>query len=138
VEALGSPPQVAVISQFFNHAKYMTDLRWQLLQGATIITKAAWEKIPADVRPELLRVSQEAGARLQKEIREAETKDVEAMKKRGLTVVPVSAAQRAQWQKLTDSIYPRIRGKIVPAEAFDEAMRYRDEFRKQRGAAAGK
>jgi TRAP-type C4-dicarboxylate transport system substrate-binding protein len=138
VEALGVPPQVAVISQFFNHAKYMTDLRWQLLQGATIITKAAWEKIPADVRPELLKVFQEAGARLQKEIREAEAKDVEAMKKRGLTVVPVSAAQRAQWQKLTESIYPRIRGKIVPAEAFDEAMRHRDEFRRQRGAAAGK
>ena len=138
VEALGAPPQVAVISQFFNNAKNMTDLRWQLLQGATIITKATWEKIPADVRPELLRVSAEAGARLQKEIRDAEAKDVEAMKKRGLTVVPVSAAQRAQWQKLTESIYPSIRGKVVPAEAFDEAMRYRDEYRKQRGAAAGK
>jgi TRAP-type C4-dicarboxylate transport system substrate-binding protein len=138
VEALGAPPQIAVISQFFTHAKNMTDLRWQLLQGATIITKAAWEKIPADVRPELLKVSQEAGARLRKEIREAEVKDVEAMKKRGLTVVPVSAAQRAQWQKLTESLYPRIRGKVVPAEAFDEAMRYRDEYRKQRGAAAGK
>ncbi len=138
VEALGSPPQVAVISQFFNHARYMTDLRWQLLQGATIISKATWEKIPADLRPELLKVSQEAGARLRKEIRESEAKDVDAMKKRGLTVVPVSAAQRAQWQKLTESIYPRIRGKVVPAEAFDEAMRYRDEYRKQRGAAAGK
>jgi TRAP-type C4-dicarboxylate transport system substrate-binding protein len=138
VEALGAPPQVAVISQFFTHAPYMTDLRWQLLQGATIITKSAWEKIPADVRPELLRVSQEAGARLQKEIREAEAKDVEAMKKRGLTVVPVSAAQRAEWQKLTESIYPRIKGRVVPAEAFDEAMRYRDEYRKQRGAAAGR
>jgi TRAP-type C4-dicarboxylate transport system substrate-binding protein len=138
VEALGSPPQVAVISQFFNHAKYMTDLRWQLLQGATIITKSTWEKIPADVRPELTRISQEAGTRLRKEIRESEAKDVEAMKKRGLTVVPVSAAQRAQWQKLTESIYPSIKGKVVPAEAFDEAMRYRDLYRKQRGAAAGK
>ena len=138
VEALGSPPQVAVISQFFTHARNMTDLRWQLLLGATIITKAAWEKIPADLRPELLKVSQEAGARLQKEIREAEAKDVEAMKKRGLTVVPVSAAQRALWQKLTESLYPRIRGKVVPAEAFDEAMRYRDEYRKLRAAAAGK
>ncbi len=138
VEALGSPPQVAVISQFFNNARNMTDLKWQLLQGATIITKATWEKIPADLRPELLRISQEAGTRLQKEIRDAEAKDVEAMKKRGLTVVPVSAAQRAQWQKLTESLYPRIRGKVVPAEAFDEAMRYRDEYRKQRGAAAGK
>jgi TRAP-type C4-dicarboxylate transport system substrate-binding protein len=138
VEALGSPPQVAVISQFFNHAKYMTDFRWQLLQGATIITKATWEKIPADLRPEFLRISQVAGTRLQKEIRDSEAKDVEAMKKRGLTVVPVSPAQKAQWQKLTESIYPRIRGKVVPAEAFDEAMRYRDEYRKQRGAAAGK
>jgi TRAP-type C4-dicarboxylate transport system substrate-binding protein len=138
VEALGSPPQVAVISQFFNHARNMTDLRWQLLQGATIVSKATWEKIPADVRPELLRISQEAGARLRKEVRDAEAKDVEAMKKRGLTVVPVSAAQKAQWQKLTESMYPRIRGKVIPAEAFDEAMRYRDEYRKLRGAAAGK
>ncbi|HUL79594.1 MAG TPA: TRAP transporter substrate-binding protein DctP [Vicinamibacteria bacterium] len=138
VEALGSPPQVAVISQFFNYAKFMTDLRWQLLQGATIITKATWEKIPADVRPEMLKIAQEAGTRLQKEIRDAEAKDVDAMKKRGLTVVPVSAAQKALWLKLTESIYPRIRGKVVPAEAFDEAMRYRDEYRKQRGAAAPK
>jgi TRAP-type transport system periplasmic protein len=124
VEALGSPPQVAVISQFFTHAPFMTDLRWQLLQGATIITKAAWEKIPADIRPELLRIS-----------RDSEATDIEAMKKRGLTVVPVSAAQKAQWQKLTESMYPQIRGKVVPAEAFDEAMRYRDEYRRQRGAA---
>jgi TRAP-type C4-dicarboxylate transport system substrate-binding protein len=138
VEALGSPPQVAVISQFFTHAQYMTDLRWQLLQGATIITKATWEKIPADIRPALLKAAQEDGVRLQKEVRDAESRDVEAMKKRGLTVVPVSAAQKAEWQKLTESIYPRIRGRVVPAEAFDEAMRYRDEYRKQRGAAAGK
>lgn len=138
VEALGSPPQVAVISQFFTHAKNMTDLRWQLLQGATLITKAAWEKVPADVRPEMLRIAQEAGARLQKEIRDSEARDIEAMKKRGLSVVPVSAAQRAQWLRLTESIYPAIRGKVVPAEAFDEALRYRDEYRKSRGAAAGR
>jgi TRAP-type C4-dicarboxylate transport system substrate-binding protein len=138
VEALGAPPQVTVISQYFNHARYMTDFRWQLLQGATVISKATWERIPADLRPALLKVAQEDGVRLQKDVRDSEARDVEAMKKRGLTVVPVSAAQRAQWQKLTESIYPAIRGKVVPAEAFDEAMRYRDEYRKQRGAAAGK
>ncbi|HSD29911.1 MAG TPA: TRAP transporter substrate-binding protein DctP [Vicinamibacteria bacterium] len=138
VEAIGAPPQVAVITQYFNHARYMTDLRWQLLQGATVITKATWEKIPADLRPALLKVSQEDGARLRKDVRDSEARDVEAMKKRGLTVVPVSAAQQAEWQKLTESVYPQVRGKILPAEAFDEAMRYRDEYRKQRGATAGK
>jgi len=138
VEALGAPPQVTVISQYFTHARYMTDFRWQLLQGATIITKATWEKIPAELRPTLLKASQDDGARLRKDVRDSEARDIEAMKKRGLTVVPVSAAQKAEWQKLTESIYPQIRGKVLPAEAFDEAMRYRDEYRKQRGAAAGK
>jgi TRAP-type transport system periplasmic protein len=131
VTALGTPPQVAVISQYFNNAKNMTDLRWQLLLGATVITKSAWEKIPADVRPALLEATREAGTRLQQEIREAESKDIEAMKKRGLNVVAVDAKRRAEWQKLTETIYPRIRGPIVPADAFDEAVRYRDEYRKQ-------
>ena len=135
VEALGSPPQLAIISQFFNNARNMTDLRWQLLLGATLVSKATWDKVPADVKPALLQATREAGERLRKEIRDAEQRDVLAMKKRGLTVVPVSAAQRAQWAKLTESLYPRIKGKIVPAEAFDEAMRYRDEFRRQKGTS---
>ena len=63
VQALGSPPQVAVISQYFNHAKNMTDLRWQLLLGATLVTKTTWEKIPAEIRPALLEATREAGAR---------------------------------------------------------------------------
>lgn len=131
VNALGSPPQVAVISQFFNNAKNMTDLRWQVLLGATLITKSTWDKIPADVRPALLEASREAGRRLQKEVKDAEQKDVDAMKKRGLNVIAVSARQRAEWQKLTEKLYPSIRGRIVPADAFDEALRFRDEYRKQ-------
>ncbi len=138
VEALGAPPQVTVISQYFTSARNMTALRWQLLLGATLISKATWDKIPADLRPALAQAAREAGTRLQKEIRDSEDRDVEAMKKRGLNVVPVSAAQRAQWAKLTESLYPKIRGRIVPADAFDEAMRYRDEYRKERRAAPGR
>jgi TRAP-type C4-dicarboxylate transport system substrate-binding protein len=134
IEALSSPPQVAVISQFFQHAKNMTDLRWQLLLGATLITKKAWDKIPADAQPAIRQATEEAGARLRKEIRQAEAKDLAAMKKRGLTVVPVSVAQRAEWQKLTEKLYPEIKARVVPPEAFDEAMRLRDEYRRSQGA----
>ncbi len=138
VEALGAPPQVTVISQYFNNARNMTDLRWQLLLGATLISKATWQKIPADLQPALAEAAREAGAKLQKEVRDSEARDIDAMKKRGLKVVAVSAAQKAQWVKLTESLYPSIRGRIVPADAFDEALRYRDQYRKQRGAAPGK
>jgi hypothetical protein len=45
---------------------------------------------------------------------------------------------RTQWQKLTERTYPVILDKVVPAEVFDQAMRYRDEYRRQRDAAARK
>ena len=135
VNALGAPPQVAVITQYYNHARNMTDLQWQLLLGATIVSKATWEKIPADLRPALLEAAREGGRRLQAEIRNSGDKDVEAMKKRGLNVVPVDARAREAWRKTAEGMYPRIRGTIVPADAFDEALRYRDEYRKQQGGS---
>ncbi|HET7293979.1 MAG TPA: TRAP transporter substrate-binding protein DctP [Vicinamibacteria bacterium] len=136
VNALGCPPQVAVISQYYNHARNMTDLPWQLLLGATLINKATWERIPAEVRPALLESARSAGARLQAEIRKSGARDVEAMRKRGLNVVPLDDRTRALWQQTAESLYPRVRGAIVPADAFDEAQRLRDEYRKQAGASA--
>ncbi len=131
VQALLTPPQVAVISQYFTNARNMTDLPWQLLLGATVINKKTWDRIPGDVRPALLQAAREGGARLQAEIRQSGPRDVEAMKKRGLNVVPVDAKTREQWRKLAEGLYPRIRGSIVPADAFDEAMRFRDEYRRE-------
>ena len=131
VTALGSPPQIAVITQYFMRAKNMTALRWQLLLGASLITKSAWEKIPADIRPALLEAAQADGKRLQEEVRKSEDKDIAEMQKRGLNVVAVDAKARALWQKTAEGLYPKVRGAIVPAEAFDEALRFRDEYRKR-------
>jgi len=135
VNALGAPPQVAVITQYYNHARNMTDLEWQLLLGATIVTKSTWERIPADMRPALLEAAREGGRRLQAEIRRTGEKDVLAMQKRGLNVVPVDARARELWRQTAEGMYRRIRGAIVPADAFDEALRHRDEYRKRSGGS---
>jgi TRAP-type C4-dicarboxylate transport system substrate-binding protein len=136
VNALGAPPQVAVITQYYNHAKNMTDLNWQLLLGATVISKATWEKIPAAIRPALLQAAEEAGHRLREEVRQNGEKDIEAMRKRGLNVVAVDDGARSKWLQAAESMYPRIRGSIVPAEAFDAAQRFRDQYRAH-GSASG-
>jgi TRAP-type C4-dicarboxylate transport system substrate-binding protein len=129
VQALGTPPQVAVISQYFVHAPYMTDLDWQLLLGGTVVLKEVWEKIPAELHAPLLEAAREAGRKLQQEIRQSAQRDVEAMKKRGLTVVAVDAKTKAEWRQTAESFYPKVRGPIVPAAAFDQAMKFRDELR---------
>ncbi len=129
-----APPQVAVITRYYEHAKFMTDLNWQLLAGATIIRKETWERIPAELRPQLLQVAREAGTKLQRSIRESGPRDVEAMKRAGLTVVPVDARARDAWRRAAEGAYPLMRGGAVPEAAFDNALRFRDEYRRQRGA----
>lgn len=131
VDVVPCPPQVAVITQYYNHARNMTDLNWQLLLGATVISNRIWDKIPANLHPPLVEIMQEAGKKLRDEIRQGGERDIEAMRKRGLNVVPVNASVRGEWVKVAESVYPKIRGRIVPAEAFDAAMRYRDEYRKR-------
>ena len=135
VEAFGAPPQVAVITRYYENAKNMTDLNWALLLGATIIKKDVWDRIPDDIKPPFRQAAQEAGQKLQAEIRKNRDADVEAMKKRGLNVVAVDAKTRDLWRSTAESTYPKVRGDFVPAEAFDEALKYRDEYRKQRPAA---
>jgi TRAP-type C4-dicarboxylate transport system substrate-binding protein len=133
-EAFNAPPQVAVITRYYENAKYMTDLKWALLMAATVIRKDTWDKIPADLQPKLLEASKSAGAKLQAEIRKSGEADVAAMKKNGLTVVPVDAKTKEIWRKTAEATYPSVRGTIVPADAFDDALRFRDEYRKQKAA----
>ena len=136
-EAFNAPPQVVVITRYYENAKYMTDLRWALLMGATVIRKETWDRIPADLQPKLVEAAQRAGTKLQAEIRRSGEADVAAMKssKTALVVVPVDAKTKDLWRKTAESTYPSVRGTIVPAEAFDEALRYRDEYRKQKAGA---
>jgi TRAP-type C4-dicarboxylate transport system substrate-binding protein len=136
VNAVPTTPQAAVLLQWYQHAKNMADVRWGVLLGGTVVSKASWDKIPAEVRPALLAAARDAGARIRKEIRDASPRDVEAMKKRGLNVVHVDPAAEVLWVKAAESAYPKMRTVYAPADAFDEAMRYRDEYRKRQGAPA--
>ena len=137
-QACTMSPQVAQIGRYYERAKYMTDVKWALLLGATVIKKETWAQVPADIKPALLQAMKDAGAKLQADIRQSGEKDLAAMKSAGLTVVPVDARQKDLWLKVAENSYSKIRGGFVPADAFDEAMKYRDEYRKQHPAAPKK
>jgi TRAP-type C4-dicarboxylate transport system substrate-binding protein len=109
----------------------MTELNWALLLGATVIKKDVWERIPADLRPKLLQIQHDAAKKLQADIRQSAERDIQSMKAAGLKVVSVDARALRQWQASVDAAKNSIRGEFVPAEAYDEALRFRDEYRKQ-------
>ncbi|HEY3383952.1 MAG TPA: TRAP transporter substrate-binding protein DctP [Vicinamibacterales bacterium] len=133
-EACSAPPQVASIMRYYENARNMTDVNWALLLGATVVTKDTWNKIPADIRPALLKAAQNAGAKLRDDVRRNGETSVNAMKQAGLTVVPVDARVKDAWVKAATAAYPKVKGDFVPADAFDEALKYRDEYRRQHPA----
>lgn len=138
VTAVSVPPSAAVLLQWYTHARNMTDLRWLFLLGANVMTRETWDRIPADVQPAIKAAAVEAGRKLRAEVRGAVARDVEAMRKRGLNVVHVDDKTAALWRTTAEAAYPQIRGSVVPADAFDEAKRFRDEFRKSGGRSGSR
>jgi TRAP-type C4-dicarboxylate transport system substrate-binding protein len=136
VTAMPAPPQAAVIMQWYKHAGYMTDVNWAVLVGATVISKKTWERIPADLRPALKEAAVRAGQKLRDDTRANGPRDTEAMVARGLSVVTPTEDQLASWRQAVKDAYPQVRGRVIPADAFDEARRILEEYRSRQAGGA--
>jgi TRAP-type C4-dicarboxylate transport system substrate-binding protein len=124
---------IAALSfQWFPLAPHMTDVAWAPLIGATVVTQKAWAQVPPAAREAVKKAAEEAGEKMRQDIRATDDKAVLAMKERGVTVHPVTSAQYAEWVALFEGAYPKIVGRMVPAAAFQQAKRFRDEFRSQK------
>ncbi len=138
VSALPTPPTAAVLLQWYQHAKNMTDVKWGLLLGALLVNKATWDKISPEDQKAVRAASAEAGARLRAEARVSEERDIAAMKARGLNVVAVDAKAEGLWRSAAEAAYPKVRGKIVPEAAFDEARKILADYRARKATAPKK
>ena len=137
VSALPTTPTAAVLLQWYQHAKNMTDVKWGLLLGAMLVSRSTWDKISPEDQTAFRAAAAEAGARLRTEARASEERDIAAMKARGLNVVAVDAKAEAAWRAAAEAAYPKVRGKIVPEAAFDEARKILADYRAKK-ATAGK
>ncbi len=129
INAVPLPPSIALAIQVDNAAPNMLDLNWVPLVGAAIVTKKTWDSIPAEGRDALHKAALEAGKLIKADGRREGVESVEAMRKRGLKVHPITPAIEAQWNQIAESVYPKIRGITVPADIFDEVMNQLKTFR---------
>lgn len=122
VNAFNTTPIMALASQWFPFAEAMIEMPWAPLIGATVMDKKTWDKIPASYRVELKEIAEDAGKQMQQQIRKLEADAISAMQERGLEVITPTPQQRRQWRALMKSVYPSIRGSLVPESWFDEAL----------------
>jgi len=136
IDVIPTTPLYALWNQCFTLAKYMNDIKWAPLVGATVVSRAAWDRIPEAQRAPMLQAARDSGQALRGGIRDMGDKAIAAMtgglpgkKMDKLTIVHADDAALADWRKQTEAQYPNMRGKIIPADLFDEARRLRDEYR---------
>jgi TRAP-type transport system periplasmic protein len=129
IDAVPAPPFFAMAGQMDTRAPYMLELNWAPLVGALVVRKESWEKLSADVRTKLAATAAIAGKEIKAAGRKEMTDSVAAMEKRGLKVTKVTPDVEAEWRKTAEAVYPRIREKLVPADVFDQTMKFLEEYR---------
>ena len=134
IEAFPAPATLALANQWFGLAKNMMDIKFAPVVGATIITKAAWDTIDPKLRPALLTMARETGAKYTPKIRGARDRGHRRDGQAGLQIQKLTPQAEAEWQQTAEKFYPKIRGTMVPADLFDEVRRLVVEYRAQKKA----
>jgi TRAP-type C4-dicarboxylate transport system substrate-binding protein len=130
VDAFAAPPVAALSFQWFGLTPHMADLGWQPLPGATVISLKTWEKIPADMRPELEKSARDIGEKFLDRIARLNAEALTVMQEHGLQINRVSEEGVAYWRKefhekggdaFIDTRYSR--------EFYDDVQRELEKYR---------
>ena len=130
IDAVPTAPFYALAGQFYVPAPYMLELNYVPLVGGLVVTRRAWDAIPAAARDTVRKAAEEAGKKIGIQSHQEMQEAVAAMQKRGLKTTQLTPAAEAEWRALFDGVYPKIRGSMVPADVFDEVQRLLREYRK--------
>jgi len=129
VDAVPTIPFHVLANQFYLSTHHMLEVNWLPLVGALIVTKKSWEALqPAD-REAMMKSAAQCGQEIQEHGRQENLDAVAAMQKRGLQIHTVSKEEEAEWRRFSESLYPNIRGTIVPAEMFDQVVHLLHDYR---------
>ena len=132
IDAVPTIPYFALSMQFNTVAGYMLEVNFMPLLAAMLISKRTWDGLSPETQAALRDAALEAGRQFQAHGRAEGDSAGAAMRRRGLTVVPLPPAAEAQWRALSERLYPEIRGRMVPADMFDEVLRLLAEYRSSR------
>ena len=129
IDAVPVTASWALATQIDAIAPHMLDVHWAPIVGAAVVTRTAWDAMSPAGRDALRAASAKASEVLRADRARSDREAIEAMRRRGLMVQALTPEAEAAWRKLAQSVYPRIRGAMVPADMFDAVQQALAEFR---------
>jgi TRAP-type C4-dicarboxylate transport system substrate-binding protein len=123
IDACSVSPIAAAVYQWFALAPNMLDLKWAPLYGGLVVTRGAWEQIPADLRPRLLESARTIAREMNSANRDGERQALEAMTSRGLRITRPTQQDFGQWERLTGEAAGRLVGRMFDRDSYEKAAR---------------
>jgi TRAP-type C4-dicarboxylate transport system substrate-binding protein len=128
IDAIETSPLTMASFQWFAVAKHMTNMRWAAMTGGLMISREAWDSIPAELQPQLLAATRKRTSRIQDEIRYSGDDAIAVMQEYGLEIVDITPEERAQWHDLVDEFGHILRGTLVDDEMYDRILELRRQI----------
>ncbi len=130
VDVVPVAPMWALSGQFYRYAPHMLDVDWVPIVGATVLSLKTWNAMRPEAREAMTAAAASAEQTL-REYRETLDRDaIGAMQERGLEVHRPSPGAEQEWEQLIKSVWPRIRGSMVPPATFDRVHELLGDYRK--------
>jgi TRAP-type C4-dicarboxylate transport system substrate-binding protein len=130
IDAVPIPAFLANFSQVAAYAPFMIDLRWAPVTGAFVITNKTWDTFSPATQARLRETSVRAGIEMRRASRAEDQQAIHAMEqKQKLQVVTLDPANELQWRHAVETIYPELRGKVVPVAMYDRVVQTLRQYR---------
>ncbi|MGE3955419.1 MAG: TRAP transporter substrate-binding protein DctP [Vicinamibacterales bacterium] len=133
IDALPTTPLASMSFQWYKQTPYMLDLGISPIVGATVVNKRTWDAIPAADRATMSEISLKVEKQLQADVPKGDGLATLMMQNQGLKVTKGTGPE---WQQLAASLGQTMRGKMVPQDIYDLAVKERDAFRQRKAAEA--
>jgi TRAP-type transport system periplasmic protein len=131
IDALPTTPIAAVSFQWFKQTPYMLDVGISPIVGATVLTRKTWDNLsPAD-RAKMTEISLKVEKQLQTDVPKQDGLATLLMQNQGLKITKGTGPE---WQQLAENLGQTMRGKMVPPDVFDLAVKERNAFRQRKTA----
>jgi TRAP-type C4-dicarboxylate transport system substrate-binding protein len=131
IEAISVPPLYAMQMQYYKQASYMADLGLAPLIGAVLLDQRAWKRMSPEDQKAVMAAGREAEAKVLDQIPKLDETAIKLMQGQGMTLTAIRDSPNSkEWIAAAERFAKDMRGDIVPAGIFDQALASRDAYRK--------
>ncbi len=133
IEACYIVPLAAAAYQWFGIADNMMDLPISPVLGSIVVSQRVWNRVPDRYKGELLRIADDAAEELYIKTQKLEQEAIAVMLDNGLTINPVSDAEKQMWWDEFQKGFGLVVGKSFSKEIYDAILKYLEEYRNTYG-----